>query len=169
MSEQSTLILSIGMIVKNEMRCLERCLQSLEPLRQALPSELIIADTGSDDGTRELAKQYADILFDHPWCDDFSDARNAVMDRASGTWFLSIDADEFFDSDLSELIAYLKAPGNQSTNVCTLTIRNYNTPDMLGQYTDFAAVRLLRMSTGLGIRGPSMSTGNFRPELVGIL
>lgn len=153
MSEQRVPLLSIGMIVKNEMRCLERCLNSLKPLRQAVSSELVIADTGSDDGTRELASQYADILFDFPWRNDFSAARNAVMDRCSGTWFLSIDADEFFDDDLSELAAYLKNPRNQGTNVCTLTIRNYNTPDMLGQYTDFAAVRLLRMSTGLRYQG----------------
>lgn len=153
MSDQARPLLSIGMIVKNEMRCLERCLKSLQPLRQAIPSELIIADTGSDDGTRELAAQYADVVFDFPWCNDFSAARNAVMDRARGTWFLTIDADEFFDQDVSELVDYLQDNSNRKVNVCTITIRNYNTPDMLGQYTDFAAVRLLRMSTGLRYQG----------------
>ena len=39
-------VLTIGMIVKNEIRCLERCLKALQPLRDALPCELIIADTG---------------------------------------------------------------------------------------------------------------------------
>ena len=43
-------VLSIGLIFKNEIRCLERCLQSLEPLRQAVPCEVVMADTGSEDG-----------------------------------------------------------------------------------------------------------------------
>ena len=45
-------LLSIGMIVKNEIRCIEKCLKALQPLREAIPCELVIADTGSDDGTR---------------------------------------------------------------------------------------------------------------------
>ena len=46
-------LLSIGMIVKNEERCLEKCLKALEPLRQAIPCELVIADTGSTDKQRK--------------------------------------------------------------------------------------------------------------------
>ena len=86
-------VLSIGIIFKNEIRCLERCLKSLQPLREAVPCELVMADTGSDDGSREIAEKYADILFDFPWINDFSAARNAVMDRSTGAWFLTLDAD----------------------------------------------------------------------------
>ena len=86
-------VLSIGMIFKNEIRGLERCMKSLESLRKAIPCELVMADTGSDDGSREIAEQYADIFFDFPWINDFAAARNAVMDRCSGEWFFSIDAD----------------------------------------------------------------------------
>ena len=78
-------LLSIGMIVKDEIRCIEKCLKALQPLREAFPCELVIADTGSTDGTREVAERYADILFDFSWIDDFAAARNAVMDRCSGT------------------------------------------------------------------------------------
>lgn len=77
-------ILFIGMIFKNEIRCLERCMKALHPLRNAIPCELVMADTGSDDGSREIAEEYADILFDSPWIDDFAAARNAVMDHCSG-------------------------------------------------------------------------------------
>ena len=55
-------ILSIGIIFKNEIRCMERCLESLKPLREAISCELVMADTGSEDGTREIAEKYADIL-----------------------------------------------------------------------------------------------------------
>ena len=79
-------ILSIGIIFKNEIRCMERCLESLKPLREAIPCELVMADTGSEDGTREVAEKYADILIDFPWINDFAAARNAVLDRSSGEW-----------------------------------------------------------------------------------
>ena len=41
--------LSIGMIVKNEEKNLRACLEALKPLREAVSSELIIVDTGSED------------------------------------------------------------------------------------------------------------------------
>ena len=100
-------VLSIGIIFKNEIRCLERCLKSLQSLREAVPCELVMADTGSDDGSREIAEKYADILFDFPWINDFSAARNAVMDRSAGAWFLTLDADEWLDEDVSDLVNFL--------------------------------------------------------------
>ena len=79
-------LLTIGLIVKDEIRCIERCLKALQPLREAVPCEVIVADTGSTDGTRKVAEQYADLVFDFPWINDFAAARNAVMDRSSGSW-----------------------------------------------------------------------------------
>ena len=100
-------ILSIGIIFKNEIRCMERCLESLKPLREAISCELVMADTGSEDGTREIAEKYADILIDFPWINDFAAARNAVLDRSSGEWFMSLDADEWLDSDIGKLVEFL--------------------------------------------------------------
>ena len=143
-------LLSIGIIFKNEIRCIERCLKSLQPLRDALPCEVVMADTGADDGSRAVAEQYADILFDFPWINDFAAARNAVMDRASGTWFMTVDADEWLDKDISNLVDFLKNPLLwKKTVVCGVTVRNYTRYDLTGGYSDFAAVRMLRMSTGI--------------------
>ena len=146
-------ILSIGMIVKNEARCLERCMKALEPLRQAIPCELVVADTGSDDGTREIASQYADILFDFAWIKDFSAARNAVMDRCSGKWFLSLDADEYLDPDIQQLVAFLTSKDRDTYTSAYYVIRNYSDPDDLSQYSSFHAQRMLNMSTGLRFEG----------------
>ena len=95
MRKQKNPLLTIGMIFRDDIRSLKRCLEALRPLRDALPCELVMADTGSVDGSREIAVRYADILFDFPWVDDFSAARNAVMDRATGKWFLTVDSDEY--------------------------------------------------------------------------
>lgn len=136
-------LLSIGMIVKNEIRCIEKCLQALQPLRDAIPCELVIADTGSDDGTREVAERYADILFDFTWINDFAAARNAVMDRCSGLWHFTIDADEYLDPDIDELVYFLKQPAKPGVDFASVMTRNYRTTEMKeDEYADSVALRL---------------------------
>lgn len=82
--------LSLCMIVRNEEAFLEECLASARPI----VDELIIVDTGSTDQTPAIARKYgANVIF-HPWNDDFSEARNVGLDRATGDWILMLDADE---------------------------------------------------------------------------
>ncbi len=155
-------LLSIGMIVKNEMRCLQGCLEALSTLRKIIPCELVIADTGSSDGTKELAANYADILFDFPWVKDFSAARNAVMDKCSGVWFLTIDADECLDQNISELVDALRSPDSLSYDAMTLILRNYRANGQnISDYSDFTAVRILRMDTGCRYFGAVHESWNF--------
>ena len=148
-----TPVLSIGIIFKNEARCLERCLKSLQPLRDALPCELIMADTGATDTSRKIAEKYADILFDFPWINDFSAARNAVMDRSSGTWYMTIDCDEWVDSNISGFVRFLTA--DWAFDFASVIIRNYYSEELEagGSYSDFMATRLLRLSTGIRYEG----------------
>lgn len=146
-------LLSVGMIFKNEIRCLERCLKALEPLRAAIPCELVMADTGASDGSRAVAERYADLLFDFPWVNDFSAARNAVMDRATGTWFLALDADEDLDADIHELVEFLRSDETADYGFCQVCQRNYVFPDNKEVYNDFFAYRMIRMDTGLRYHG----------------
>lgn len=150
MSKQTKPLLSIGMIFKNEIRCLERCLKSLEPLRQAIPCELIMVDTGSEDGSREIAERYADLVVDFPWVNDFAAARNAAMDRALGKWYLTIDSDEYLDPDISQLIQFFQT-GKEALGA--IIQRNYFTAEMNGDYSDSFAVRLALMSSGPRYQG----------------
>lgn len=57
------MILSIGMIVKNEEKYLEQCLTAMKPLLEEVESELIIADTGSTDNTVEIARKFTDNVY----------------------------------------------------------------------------------------------------------
>ena len=86
MNSGKKVLLSIGIIFRNDIRSIERCLQALEPLRRAVSCQLIMADTGSRDGSREVAACYADVLFDFPWVNDFSKAgmRSWTGRRGSG-------------------------------------------------------------------------------------
>ena len=144
-------ILSIGIIFKNEIRCMERCLESLKPLREAIPCELVMADTGSEDGTREVAEKYADILIDFPWINDFAAARNAVLDRSSGEWFMSLDADEWLDAKIDRLVDFFQTK-QKTYHLASYKIRNYKTPNTTddNNYNEFFAMRIMR--NGIGIR-----------------
>ena len=88
--------ISVVMIVKNEEKCLERCLKSIKDV-----DEIIILDTGSTDGTIEIAKKYTDKVFinEYKWKDSFADARNYALKKATGDWVLSIDADEWLEEN----------------------------------------------------------------------
>ena len=71
---------SLCMIVKNEEDVLERCLKSVA----GLVDEIIIVDTGSTDRTREIATHFTNQIFDFPWQDDFSAARNEAFSCVYG-------------------------------------------------------------------------------------
>jgi len=93
--EQIKPFLSVCMIVKNEEKVLRRCLESI----CGIADEIIIADTGSTDKTKEIALEYTDQVFEYEWENDFSKARNFAASKATGEWILAIDADEFVDRD----------------------------------------------------------------------
>ena len=139
-------LLSIGMIVKNEERCLEKCLQALEPLRQSIPCELIIADTGSTDKTTQIIQKYADKFIKLEWVNDFSKARNAVLEQSMGKWHLYLDADEYLSAGASQLIDFLTGPTEKSKSFASVIIRNHSVPKMNGAYADFNSLRLFKVS-----------------------
>ena len=78
------------MIVRNEERFLEGCLESIKDI----VDEIIVVDTGSEDRTKEIALEYNAKVFDFPWKGDFAAARNEALNRCAGEWILYIDADE---------------------------------------------------------------------------
>ena len=81
--------ISAVMIVKNEEAVLERCLDSIEGV---MP--IVIADTGSTDDTVKIAEYYDATIYEHPWADSFSEARNWINEKVTTKWALQIDADE---------------------------------------------------------------------------
>lgn len=96
--------LSLVMIVKNEERCLERCLKSIKDL----VDDIIIVDTGSEDATKQIAASFGAKVYDYAWKNDFSAARNFALSKSSSDWNLVLDADEYLvqgsKSDISELL-----------------------------------------------------------------
>jgi glycosyltransferase involved in cell wall biosynthesis len=83
--------LSVCMIVREAQGTLYRCLESVKQIAD----EIIICDTGSTDHTMEIAREYTDQVYEIPWEDDFSAARNRSIEKATGEWILWLDADEY--------------------------------------------------------------------------
>jgi glycosyltransferase involved in cell wall biosynthesis len=65
----------LTIIVKNEAGNLEACLSSVA----GLFDEIVVVDTGSVDGTEEIAREFGARVFDFVWVDDFATARNAAL------------------------------------------------------------------------------------------
>ncbi len=82
--------LSLCLIAKDEARFLPDCLASVK----GVVDELVVADTGSVDGTPELARSAGARVVSHPWQEDFAAARNAALAACTGDWVLVLDADE---------------------------------------------------------------------------
>ena len=82
--------IALVMIVKDEERCLKRCLDSV----RGLVDRMIVVDTGSQDGTREIARRAGAEVYDHTWKNDFAEARNYALSLSDADWNLILDADE---------------------------------------------------------------------------
>ncbi len=85
---------NLVMIVRNESRCLARCLSSIRPWVDAM----IVLDTGSTDDTVALAQAQGARVAHVEWVDDFAKARNAALDLSDADWNVVLDADEWLTS-----------------------------------------------------------------------
>lgn len=80
--------LSIILITKNEAANIQDCLQSV-----SWADEIIVVDSGSADGTPQLAKELGAQVYSHDW-PGFGPQKNRALGYASKDWVFSIDADE---------------------------------------------------------------------------
>jgi glycosyltransferase involved in cell wall biosynthesis len=83
-------MITLCMIAKNEAAWLLGALQSVHDLVH----EMVLVDTGSEDGTPEIARRAGAKVVQVPWRDDFAWARNVALEHATSRWILVLDADE---------------------------------------------------------------------------
>jgi glycosyltransferase involved in cell wall biosynthesis len=83
--------LDLVMIVRDEARCIRRCLDSV----RAHVDRLWVLDTGSVDPTPALAAAGGARVHHAKWTDDFAAARNAALALGDADWWLVLDADEW--------------------------------------------------------------------------
>jgi glycosyltransferase involved in cell wall biosynthesis len=96
--------IALVMIVRNEARCLQRCLDSA----RAWVDEIWVLDTGSTDNTVPIARRCGAAVAHFKWCDDFAAARNAALALTNAPWRLVLDGDEWI-SEGGQAIAALRS------------------------------------------------------------
>lgn len=91
--------LSVIIITKNEAAHIADCIASVR-----FADEIIVVDSGSTDGTRELAAGLgAKVTLTQDW-PGFGRQKNRALDLATCDWVLSIDADERVTPELAQTI-----------------------------------------------------------------
>ncbi len=107
------------MIVRNEAGRLAACLASARPA----VDEIIVVDTGSADGTQQLARAEGARVVPWAWRDDFAAARNESLRHAGGDFILVLDADERLAPDAAARVRALAAAGDADGFDCRLVSR----------------------------------------------
>lgn len=136
--------LTIGMIVKNEEKWLDKCLSGIKPILDNVDSELIITDTGSTDRTVEIAEKYTDKVFHFDWINDFAAARNFGLEKAQGEWFMMLDADDIFRS-CDHIIEFFNSGEYKKYNAASYISRNIIKTDNGDSYGDLLAPRMVKL------------------------
>jgi (heptosyl)LPS beta-1,4-glucosyltransferase len=90
-------------ITLNEARNIGRCLDSLA----GLADEVLVLDSGSTDGTQEIAASKGAKVVEVTW-QGYSATKNLGNDMASQAYILSLDADEALSEELKASILALK-------------------------------------------------------------
>ena len=88
--------LSLCMILRDEEELLPRFLTHA----RGLWDELVAVDTGSRDATPGILRAAGAQVLERAWTGDFSAARNASLEAASGDWIAVLDADEMCSPEL---------------------------------------------------------------------
>jgi glycosyltransferase involved in cell wall biosynthesis len=90
---------SACLITLNEEKNLPRALRSL----QDIADEIVVADCGSTDRTREIAQESNVKVLARAWS-NYADQKNFAAAAATHDWILSLDADEELSPELREAL-----------------------------------------------------------------
>ena len=92
--------LSVCIITLNERDNLPRCLESVA----GLAAQIVVVDSGSTDGTRQIARAAGAELHERPF-EGMHQQKQFALELAREEWVLSLDADEWLDGRLREEVA----------------------------------------------------------------
>ncbi len=95
--------LSVVIITHNEEANLARTLESVKALVSDGKGEIVVVDSGSTDRTVEIAKSFGANVFVEEW-KGYSAQKNSAIDKATGDWILSLDADEELSEGMREFM-----------------------------------------------------------------
>lgn len=96
--------LTVFILTFNEARHIERAIASLAPFT----ARVVVVDSGSTDGTRELAAAAGADVFEHPWSNHSRQINWTLANTGIATdWTFRLDADEVVLPELAAQLARL--------------------------------------------------------------
>jgi glycosyltransferase involved in cell wall biosynthesis len=108
-------IISVVIITHNEEANIGRTLASVQPLVADGKGEIIVVDSGSTDRTLEIAKSLGAQVFVEEW-KGYAAQKNSAIEKATGDWILSLDADEEVESDLAAELLEQASAGSRNSD-----------------------------------------------------
>ena len=90
--------LSVAIVACNEAENIRRTLASV-----IWADEIVLVDSGSTDGTLEIAQEYNAVIFHEPWR-GYGPGVNSALDHCTNPWILNLDADEVVSPALAAAI-----------------------------------------------------------------
>ncbi len=133
------MIFSVVLITHNEEANIERTLKSVQSLVAHGKGEIVVVDSGSNDRTVEIAQSFGAKVFVEEW-KGYASQKNSAIDKASGEWILSLDADEEVEAELLEQIVAVSETGN------LVEVLNSNPNDPLGAGEKVAATKVMAIA-----------------------
>lgn len=133
-------LLDVALIVKDEAHHLPVALESMTAFA-SVTGRICVYDTGSTDGTQEIARSFGAVVKQGHWDNDFSRARNEAIGMCAAPWVLIVDADEVLHGDPAALQRVLR---KTSQNVDGLNVRQTNIRDDGVGIGDAWSTRILR-------------------------
>ena len=139
-----TLPISVTIIAQDEA---DRIGMAIESVRDWV-DEVVVVDSGSTDGTQEVAASLGARVIHHDW-PGYGQQKRFAEDQSRNDWILNIDADERILPELEAEMTQLFAQGAPDADGYFIAIhdRLYCT-DRLSAYTPYKPVRLYRKSKG---------------------
>ena len=93
---KNTPLISAVINVRNEADNLRKCLRSI----QHFADEIIVVDMHSTDGSQQIATEFGAKVYPYKWMSVVEHARNFALSKATGTWIILLDPDEYINKVL---------------------------------------------------------------------
>jgi glycosyltransferase involved in cell wall biosynthesis len=100
--------LTVAILTMNEARRIEKCIKSA-----AWADQIVVVDSGSEDGTQELARAQSAEVFDYPDWQGFAVQRNRLLAHCTSDYVFFLDADEQLTPELSAEIRAVVRSGSK--------------------------------------------------------
>ncbi|NIP84742.1 MAG: glycosyltransferase, partial [Planctomycetales bacterium] len=148
LGEDSRPKLTVALIVRDAAGLVAQTLSSVAQIAD----EIVVADTGSADNTREVAVRYGGRVIDVPWSSDFAAARNACLAAIESDWILGLDAGETLSPLAAARLRRFVDTGAEPASSYSLLVRLPPAPQDIAA-PQIARLRLMPRRAQLRFRG----------------